>query len=225
MENVGDVMSEARLRAFKAIAIGAGILVYAGMLVYSGVHNYTLMSRGVPADLLIWAIVGVVSLEVTAAAMPLALHFWCHAPLQRYAAFAFYAIDLAIIFINVILDFAINAGSDLPAWSAMWLFFVVPATPVIAGFGWTMLFLLDPSSRQREVFAQLQASTIDSLSARIVVAARQADVNAIVEEAAQNMTYEIIARTLGPAPARRKKLPAQAEDENPTLPAPSKKRI
>ena len=211
--DVGDVMSEAKVRALKAVAITAGLLVYAGFIVYSGVHNFTLMTAGVPPDLLIWAIVGVIGLEITAAALPLALHFWCHAPLQRIAAFIFYFVDLAIILMNVILNFALTQGNAIPEWGQLWLFYGVPATPVIAGFGWTMLFLLDPSSRQREIMEQLKASTMETLGNRIVVAASQTDITSIVEAAAERVAYDVVSKSLG-APAKKpaRELPAQIEN-------------
>ncbi|RPI82880.1 MAG: hypothetical protein EHM41_17300 [Chloroflexi bacterium] len=212
MESIGDFMLEGRAKAFKTLAIVAGIVVYGGMLVYSGVHNYNLMTAGVPADLLIWSTVGVVALEISAAALPLALHFWCHSPIQRYTAFAFYGIDLAIIFLNVILDFGTTAGSALPAWSSAWLFYGVPATPIISGFGWTMLFMLDPSSRQREIIEQLKASTFETLSQRIVVAAKDANINAIVEDAARQMAFDIVSKSMTTSKHDKPKL------ENPTLP-------
>jgi hypothetical protein len=67
-DNIGDIMSEGRSRALKALAIFAGILVYLGMIIYSGIHNYSLMTAGVTEDLLVWAIVGVIALEITAIA-------------------------------------------------------------------------------------------------------------------------------------------------------------
>lgn len=202
-ESVGDVMSEGRNRALKTLAIGAGILVYLGMVVYSGVHNWRLMMAGVGQEMQIWAAMGVIGLELSAVFLPIALHWWTHAPLQRFAAFAFYALDLALIFLNVVLDYAVVAGSsDIPGWLQTYLFFVVPATPVIAGLGWSILFLLDPSQRERAMIETLRASTREALGVRIAQQAKSADIAETVDLAAANMARDIVAATLGTAVSR-----------------------
>ena len=135
-------MQDGSKKAWKSLAFMSGVLVYVGMLLYSGVHNYSLMTRGVAPDMLVWAVLGVVALEISAAALPIALHFWTHAPMHRIAAFAFYAVDLGLIFLNVILDFALTSGEAMPEWMGMYLFYGVPATPVLAGLGWSILLSL-----------------------------------------------------------------------------------
>ncbi len=204
--SIGDVMSEGRSSALKILAVFAGIVVYLGMIVYSGVHNWRLLTTGVPDDMVIWAALGVVGLEVTALALPLALHWWTHSPLQRIVAFAFYMLDLGLVFLNVVLDYAIVSGSEaLPAWLNIYLFYVVPATPVIAGLGWSVLFMLDPSQRERATIETLRASTREVLAARIAEQAKAADVSGMVDEAAGQMARSIVGTTLGvPFP----KLPA-----------------
>lgn len=217
-ENIGDIMSEGRNRALKALAIFAGILVYLGMIVYSGIHNYSLMTAGVPPDLLIWAVVGVIALEITAVALPIALHWWTHSALQRFATFGFYFLDLALIFLNVVLDFALNAGNTTPAWMQYYLYYGVPATPVIAGVGWSILFLLDPSQRERGMVEGLRASTREALATRIALAARSADIDEMVEHAAQHMAFDIVQATLG-APVSRRVIPGTARSvPEPVLP-------
>lgn len=201
-ETVGDVMTNDRDRALKTIAIGAGVVVYAGMLAYSAVHNWRLLTSGVAPDMRIWAALGVIALEISAAALPVALHWWTHSPLQRLAAFAFYGLDLALIFANVVLDYAINTGESLPAWLAVYLFFVVPGTPILAGLGWSVLFLLDPSQRERALIETLRASTRQALAARVAQAARAADITAEVDQAAGIMAHDIIKQTLGAAVTR-----------------------
>lgn len=210
-ENVGDVLSEARNKALKAVAIGAGVLVYCGALLYSGVHNFSLLTAGVPEDLIIWAILGVVSLEVTAGAMPIALHYWTHAPLQRMAAMAFYFLDLGIVFLNVAIDFAYvqGTGGALPEWLTLYQLYAMPATPVICGLGWSILWLLDPSQRDRAMREELRAATREALRSKIAEAAKSADVTDQVDQAAQALAREIIASELGGAAARRQAQPVK----------------
>jgi len=196
---VGDVMSKAKAKALKSLAIVAGVLVYAAMLAYTGVHNYTLLTAGVQDDLLLWAIVGVVALEISAAALPIALHYWTHAPLQRFAALAFYAVDLALLWLNVVLDFARVAGgmATMPAWASLYLDFIAPATPLVAGMGWSLLWLLDPAQQERATLEALAASTRQVLAERVTEAAKSADVEALVQAAALGMARDVVAATLG----------------------------
>jgi len=199
--SVGDVMSEGSNSALKSLAMLAGVLVYIGMILYSGVHNWRLMTAGVASDMVLWAALGVIALELSALALPLALHYWTHAPMQRIAAFAFYGVDLALIFANVVLDYAAATGEVLPGWLLMYKFFALPATPVIAGLGWSLLWLLDPSQRERAMIENLRASTREVLAARIAQAAKSADVSEAVDLAAAGMARGIVSQTLGGAAA------------------------
>jgi len=210
---IGDVMSEGRNRALKSLAIFAGILVYLGMIAYSFVHNWSLMTSGIQEDMIIWAALGVICLEVSAMFLPVALHWWTHAPLQRFAALAFYGLDLALIFANVVLDYALVSQANvlaLPEWLMMYRFYGVPATPVFCGLGWSLLFMLDPSQRERATKETLAASVKEVLSARIAQAAKGADIEAAVSEAAESLAREIIAQTLGVVPGHKAMTPAKA---------------
>lgn len=195
--NVGTSLQDGTKKAWKSLTLFCGMAVYIGMLLYSGVHNYSLMTRGVSEDMLIWAILGVVALEISAAALPIALHYWTHAPMHRIAAYAFYAVDLGLIFLNVVLDFALTAGGAMPEWMAIYLFYGVPSTPVIAGLGWSVLFLLDPASRELAIIENLRAATRESLAVRIAEQAKATDVTDLVDRAAQEMTRALVADTLG----------------------------
>ncbi|RMH38217.1 MAG: hypothetical protein D6694_12625 [Gammaproteobacteria bacterium] len=223
MSNVGDVLSESKNKALKVLAIFASIVVYVAGLLYAGVHNYTLMTKGVPDDLLIWAILGVVSLEISALMLPIALHWWTHSPLQRFAAFGFYLLDLGLLFFNVVTDYGMTAGMGLPAWSALYLTYIVPATPLLAAAGWSLIWLLDPSERERAMVETLKASTREALASRIAVAAKEADVNGLVEQAAIRMAFDIVGSTV--SHASRRALPsagaAPALVEGTTRPAPA----
>jgi len=221
-DSIGDVMSEGRNNALKALAILAGVVVYLGMIAYSAVHNWRLMTAGVPDEMVIWAALGVVALEISAVALPVALHWWTHADLQRITAFAFYGLDLLLIFANVVLDYSLNTGGELPGWLQMYLFYGVPATPVLAGLGWSLLFLLDPSQRERATVETLRASTREVLAKRIAAQARSADISETVELAAANMARDIVAQTLGSSATRT--LPAGVVEASARDPLPRERK-
>ncbi len=200
VENAGTHSSMEQVepeRAVKSLAIGAGVLVYLGMLAYSGVHNYSVMTRGIEGDMVIWALLGVVALEVSAMALPLALHFWCYDTMHRIAAFSFYAVDIVLIVGNVILDNAINAGEALPQWIQIYQFYGAPIVPIIAGLGWSVLFMLDPSQKERATSETLKAATREALSARIAEQAKSADISEAVNKAAGVLARSIVNETLG----------------------------
>ncbi len=200
-QTVGDIVSTGRNKALKSIAITLSLVVYIGMLIYSFVHNYTLMSKGVPPDMLMWAILGVISLELTAIALPIALHWWTHSNMQRFVALGFYVVDLGLMFMNVILNFALTAGEEVPEWMAMYLQYAMPATPIIAGIGWTMLWLLDPSHKAEQSREGLREATRESITDRMAIAARSPAVNEMVDQAAHAYAWQIIQSTLGADPA------------------------
>jgi len=206
-KSIGAQMQNGRANAIKNLAQGAGLIVYIGMICYSAVHNWRLLSAGIAPEMLIWAAVGVIGLELTALALPLALHFWTFAPMQRLAAFAFYALDLALIFANVVLDYAlVSSGAPLPGWLTVYKFYALPASPVLAGLGWSLLYMLDPSQRERAMAETLRAATRESLAGRIAEAAKGADISQAVDSAAGQLARDIVSQTLGisaPPPQRR----------------------
>ena len=190
-------MGEARRRAFRAIAVFVGIAVYAGMLLYAGVHNYSLFVRGLREDLVIFALLGLFTLELSAIGLPLAIHFWTAPGVHRIAALVFYFVDLLLLAGNAVLDFRLNAGLELTEPMRLYLDFVAPATPLGVGLMWSVLFILDPANRLRDMEIELAAAARSALAARIAEAAKAADVNAIVEEAARAMARDLVARAVG----------------------------
>lgn len=196
-KTVGNILTKGKEDAVKSLAIGAGVVVYVGMLLYSGVHNYSVMTRGIEGDMVIWAILGVAALEISAAFLPLALHYWTYATTHRMAALAFYAVDLALIVANVVLDYAITAGETLPEWIKVYQFYGAPIVPIIAGLGWSVLFLLDPSQKERATNETVKAATREALALRIAEQAQNTDINAAVELAAAEMARVLVSDTLG----------------------------
>lgn len=226
--SIAEKMQNGQHNAIKGLAQVAGLVVYVGMIAYSAVHNWSLLSAGIAPTMRMWAAVGVIALELTALALPLALHFWLYAPLQRITGFAFYGLDLVMIISNVVLDYAIvGNGGALPTWLQIYKFYVLPATPVACGLGWSLLYLLDPAQRERALTETLRAATREALAGRIAEQAKSADITQAVDSAAGALAREIVGQTLGitPPPQRRPVMAAptrisyNAESEAPA-PAP-----
>lgn len=184
-QSAGDIMAEGAQRALKKIVILLGILVYLSGIVYAEVHGLNVLSKGVNPDFLMWAYVGMVALGVTAIALPLALHVWCFEAMHRIAALVFYVADIALLGINSFVDFGVNTGETLPQWAQLYADFVMPATPVIAAVGWSILFLLDPATKALIMGHTLRASIREALSQRIITAAKSENVTEVVNNAAR----------------------------------------
>ena len=228
MTSVGNELQAGKNKALKSLAQLAGLIVYAGMIAYSAVHNWRLLSAGIDSTMVIWAAVGVIALELTALALPIALHYWTFGAMHRIAAFAFYALDLTLIFANVVLDYAlVSASGQLPNWLQIYKFYALPATPVIAGLGWSLLFLLDPAQKERALTETLAAATREALAIRIAEQAKAADIGEAVDETAGILAREIVGQTLGTG-TRPQRLPAPKTPagmvyhnaDSPEVPAP-----
>lgn len=187
---IGDIGSRNKVETIKRLLMVASIIVYLGFLVYSGVHNYSLMKKGIDPSYLIWAVVGVVAIEISAGALPAAIHFWTHDSMQRTIAFAFYGLDIALIVCNIILDNSIQADTVRPAWMETYLFFAVPITPVFAALGWSFIWLLDPSQKILAVQERVRADAAVALEMKVLQAAKQVDVNQVVGRAAANLVEQ-----------------------------------
>ncbi len=198
MESVGDFLKTAKSRAISSFLQFLGIIVYLGMLLWTGIHNYNLLTNGVPDGMLLWALIGVVALEANAIALPLALHHWTFAAEHRLAAFLFYILDLALLFLNVALDYGLVAGSQAaPEWLALYHQWVVPATPIVAGITWGVLWALDPHAKQRVITEELRASTQETLARRMADAAKSVDIENMVQQAAQALVRDVVSQSLG----------------------------
>jgi len=203
------MMNEGKTRAIKTLVIFAGVLVYIAGVLYAEVHGYSMLVNGIDPAMFLWAVLGMVALGITALTLPLALHYWTHQPMHRLAALGFYAVDLGLLALNAVTDFANQTGEALPQWQQFYMSYGVPTTPVIAALGWAILFLLDPSQKMRAMAETLKASTQEVLSNRIAEAAKSADISAAIESAAQAMAADIVKASLGAAVQRSQPAPAQ----------------
>lgn len=198
-KNIGDLMTVNRNKTIKGIAFFASVVVYVAGIIYAEVHGFSMMARGVDPDFLIWAQLGMVALGLTALALPLAIHYWTHAPAQYFAAMAFYAVDLGLLIFNAVVDFAIQSGGELPAWGVTYAAYIVPATPILCALGWTVIWLLDPESKELAMREQLGASTREALALRVAEAAKDADIDSMVAGAAAEMARNVVTSVLGHA--------------------------
>jgi len=182
--------------------------VYLAGLAYAGVRSYSLFASTIDAWLLPLAAVGIVALELTAIALPLAIHFWTAPGAQRMAAMSFYVLDLALIATNAVLDAAHHSGAEVAGILAAYGAYIVPALPLLCMAGWSLIWMLDPSSRERDMRESVKAATHEALLAGIKRAVEETDISQAVEVAAGEAARALVGETLGAAPRRQPQLPA-----------------
>lgn len=205
MTTVSTAMKENSRRALKGLAVFLSLLVYLAGLVYAGVRSYSLFARTVDTELLPLAVLGIVASEVSALALPLAVHYWTAPGAQRLAALGFYVLDLALVVANAVLDAAHHSGSVLPSFMQAYGVYAVPALPVICMIGWALLWALDPSSREHDMVSSVRAATQEALMTQIAKAAQSVDIVESVELAAGEAARALVGETLGRAPRRSAK--------------------
>lgn len=209
--NVSTAMKENSRRALKGLAVFLSLIVYLAGLIYAGVRSYSLFAQTVEASLLPLALLGIVALEVSALALPLAVHYWTAPGAQRLAAIGFYMFDLALIVGNSILDAAHHSGTLVPGFMLAYGTYAVPALPVMCMVGWALLWALDPASREHDMVETVRAATHEALMSQIVEAAKSVDITEAVTQAAGEAARALVGETLGRAPRRVTLLPAHHE--------------
>jgi hypothetical protein len=226
MTTVSSAMKDNGRKALKGLAVFLSVIVYLAGLIYAGVRSYSLFARTVDADLLPLAVLGIVALEVSALALPLAVHCWTSPGAQRLAALGFYVLDLGLIVVNAILDAANHSGTLLPGFLQAYGIYAVPALPVACMIGWALLWALDPSSREHDMVQAVRAATHEALMAQIAKAAESVDITQQVEAAAGEAARALVGETLGAFPAgktapRRALLPQTHYQYNAIAPSES----
>jgi hypothetical protein len=199
---VSTAMKDNQHRALRGLAVTLSLIVYLAGLAYAAVRSYSLFAATIEPALLPLAVLGIVALELTAIALPLAIHFWTQPGAQRMTAYAFYLLDLALIAANTILDAGHHSQTILPSFLTNYGIYILPALPLLCMVGWSLLWLLDPSSRERDMRESVKAATHAALLSQIQQAVEQADVTQAVEDAANEAARALVGETLGNAPRR-----------------------
>lgn len=210
MQTVGSSMRQNVARALGIIALVLSGIVYLAGLIYAGVRSYSLFAATISADMLALALLGIVALELSALALPLALHYWTAPGIQRIVATLFYLADMALIIANAILDAAHHSGTVLPEFLTAYGTYAVPALPVFCMAMWAIVWAVDPASREADMQAAVKAATQEALFSQMIRAAEAVDITAQVEAAAGEAARALVAETLGRAP---KGAPSQPRPE------------
>lgn len=134
--------------AKQVLIVLAGIMYVVGVI-YADVMFLQIIQSMFPAGILrTFTVVGAFLAGGTAILLPVAVHWWFAPGAQKIVGFIFYAVDLAVMVLNVILAFQISQGtldSNLALWKD-----VCPAVPVFCIIGWGIVYMLDNSHKIRD---------------------------------------------------------------------------
>lgn len=196
-ETVGDIMQKASGDGIKFWLIITSVVVYIAGIVYAEVHGVTMLQKGVPPDMRIWATLGMVAAGITALTLPLALKFWTIEAKQRIAAFCFYLADFAFLAFNAFTDFNVNAGERLVPWAQTYVTYILPASPIIVAACWSVIWQLDPDVRQKILALTLRAAMKEKLARKVADAAKGAKVTDTVNAAAEREIERALTELFG----------------------------
>lgn len=196
-ETVGDIMDKATSEGWKWLVIIGGIGVYLTAIVYAEVHGLNMLQNGVAPDMRIWAGAGMIAAGVSAVLFPIALKVWAIEAKHRLAAALFYVLDFSFLMFNSFTDFDLNAGYQLAPWAMAYVSYVLPASPVIVGAMWAILFQLDPSVRAAILKLTLRAAMREKLAHKVADAAKGANVTATVNAAAEREVERALTELFG----------------------------
>lgn len=200
-ETVGDIMKKMDSEGLKWLVIIGGALVYLTAVVYAEVHGLTALQKGVAPDMRIWAGAGMVAAGISAVLFPIALKVWAIEAKHRLAAIIFYVLDFGFLAFNSFTDFNIQQIHTMAGWAQAYVTYILPASPVIVGAMWAILFQLDPSVREAILKLTLRAAMKEKMARSVADAAKGAHVTEAVHRAAKQEVDRALWELWGARPA------------------------
>lgn len=200
-ETVGDVLQKASGEGWKWFVIVLSAVVYLTAIVYAEVHGLTMLQKGVEPDMRFWAGMGMIAAGISAVLFPIALKVWTIEAKHRIVATLFYVADFGFLAFNAFTDFNTNAGQQLAPWAQNYVTYILPASPVIVGAMWAILWELDPAVRDKVFRLSLRMAMKQVLTRKVSDAAKGASVNAAVNAAAQREVDRALYELFGARPA------------------------
>ena len=173
------------------VVVVAGVVVYVGATLYSEVMGFSMFREGVPPDLLPVALVGILSVGLSALVLPLAWHFWAFEKTHRLVVTIFYLVDIAIMVGNALAGYAVARTGVVHPILALYRDWFLPITPILMLIGWAASWYSDPVHRRKTQ----QATFVEQTTTRLLDAAfEQAegqDVSGLVEAVTNAVMREV----------------------------------
>jgi len=196
-ETVGDIMQKASGEGWKWLVIVMSALVYLAAIVYAEVHGLAMLQKGVAPDMRFWAGMGMIAAGISAVLFPIALKVWTIEAKHRITATLFYVADFAFLAFNAFTDFNTQQGQQLVPWAQTYVTYILPASPVIVGAMWAILWELDPTVKQKVLQLSLRAAMKEKLARKVADAARGEHVTARVNAAAEREVERALTELFG----------------------------
>lgn len=196
-ETVGDMMQKAPSEAVKWFVIVFSAIVYLAGIVYAEVHGLTMLQKGVAPEMRLWATLGMIAAGISAVLFPIALKVWTIEAKQRIAAYMFYALDFAFLIFNAFTDFNTQQGQTLLPWAQSYVTYILPASPILVGAMWAILWELDPNVKQKVLALTLRAAMREKMARKVADAAKGQNVTAVVNAAAEREVERALTELFG----------------------------
>lgn len=154
-ENVGKLTRNqgALVGLFKLIAF----LIVVGVVGYSDIQFIIMMGRMMPDGAVkVFSVIGACATGASVLVLIGAELYWFTRGKQMVAAWIFTGIELTISIMNLLTSFALTTG-HLDAFYTVYLFYICPATPVVAAAQWILIFVFDETSEERHEEREMQS--------------------------------------------------------------------
>src|SRR5258708_35509399 len=118
------MLEQIRASGAKAVLIVLAGIIYVVGVVYADVMFLSIVQAMFPTGFLrTFAVVGAFLAGFTAILLPVAMHWWFAPGAQKIVGYLFYALDLGMMVLNVILAFQINQAGGVDSHLSHWTSF------------------------------------------------------------------------------------------------------
>lgn len=196
-DTVGDIMQRMASEGLKWVVLAGFAIAYIAGIVYAEVHGLTMLQKGVAPDMRIWATMGMVAAGLCAILFPIALKVWAIEARHRIVTALFYAADFAFLAFNAFTDFNTQQGQTLAPWAQTYVTYILPSSPIILAAMITILWSLDPDTRDKVQRLTLRMAMKEKMSRKVAEAAKGQNVTAVVNAAAEREVERALTELFG----------------------------
>lgn len=155
MENVGKLTRNqaALVGLFKVI----GFLIVVGVVGYSDIQFIVMMGRMMPDGIAkVFSVIGACATGASVLVLIGAELYWFTRGKQMVTGWIFTGAELTISIMNLLTSFSLASG-HMDAFYIVYLFYICPATPVVAAAQWILIFMFDETSEERHEEREMQS--------------------------------------------------------------------
>lgn len=147
---MNDAMNEIRTRDMAGLVKAAILLTYWASIIFAEIMFIQIMGQVFPDGIVrYFAVAGAVMNGVTACIMPFAKDHYFAPGKMHTIGLALWGLDVAVLFLNVLLAFEVHMGITAGGMFTWWYPFS-PASPLMAVVTWGVLMVLSPEHEQHQ---------------------------------------------------------------------------